>query len=102
LTPGTTYLLAGTTGDTDSYTENDDICGFVINPNFTIEPNAARFVDNTPGFVYPDQHYSDYMVYAGPNLDGVSAPEPASLALLCAGCAGLLLLRRVRSQSARS
>lgn len=97
LMPGVTYLLAGTTGDHDPYTENDDVCNFSINPNFIIPADAGRFVDNTPGFNYPDQHYSDYVAYAGPNLEGVpgcDAPEPASLALLFAGCAGLLLLRR--------
>jgi hypothetical protein len=99
LTAGTTYLMAGTTGDTDPYTENDDICGFTINPRFMIGPDAGRFVDNTPGFVYPDQHYSDYMIYAGPNLDGVNVPEPASLVLLCAGCAGLALLRRISNRN---
>lgn len=98
LNPGDTYLLAGTTGSDDPYTENDDVCGFAISPNFIVPENAGLFVDNTPGFNYPDQHYSDYMVYAGPNLEGVpisDAPEPAtiSLLLLAAGL-GLLLFRR--------
>ena len=102
LTPGVTYLLAGTTGDDDPYTENDDVCDFSINPDFIVPENAGRFDHNEPGFNYPDQHYSDYMVYAGPNLEGVpvcDAPEPASLALLFAGCVGLFLLRRRFSQS---
>ncbi len=96
LTPGTTYLLAGTTGNTDGYTENDDVSGFTVNPNFTIPANGALFADNTPGsgFVYPCEHFSDYLAYAGPNLDGSDAPEPASLALLSAGFAGLILVRR--------
>ena len=96
LTPGVTYLLAGTTGNDDAYTENDDVCGFTINPNFIVPANAGLFVDNTttPEFTYPYGHYSDYMTYAGPNLDGVATPEPASLLLFAAGCAGLLFLRR--------
>ncbi len=103
LTPGVTYLLAGTTGNDDPYTENDDVCDFSINPDIIIAPNAALFAHNTPTPAYtnPDQHYLDYMIYAGPNLEGVpcDAPEPASVALLLAGCAGLLLVRRRFSQS---
>jgi hypothetical protein len=96
LTPGTTYLLAGTTGAEDSYTENDDVCDFAVNPNFNIPANEALFADNTgsSGFVYPTSHFADYVAYAGPNLEGSDAPEPASLVLLSAGMAGLLLLRR--------
>lgn len=98
LTPGITYLLAGTTGTLDSYTENDDVCDFAVNPNFTIPENGALFADYTgsPEFVYPTLHFKDYVVYAGPNLEGSDAPEPASLALLSAGITGLLLLRRRR------
>ncbi len=96
LTPGTTYLLAGTTGNQDAYTENDDVCGFAVNPDFTIPVNGALFADKTPdsGFVYPTSPFKDYLAYAGPNLDGNAAPEPASLALFSAGILGLLALRR--------
>lgn len=97
LNPGDTYLLAGTTGSDDPYTENDDVCGFAIGPNFIVPENAGLFADNTPGFNYPDQHYSDYMVYAGPNLEGVpvgDAPEPSSLVLLGIGAAGFLAVGR--------
>lgn len=98
LTPGVTYLLAGTTGAVDSYTENDDVRDFAVNPNFNIPENGALFADNTgsPEFVYPTLHFKDYVAYAGPNLEGSDAPEPASLALLSAGITGLLLLRRRR------
>lgn len=95
LTAGSTYLLAGTTGDSDPYTVNDNFRGFSIDPNFMIATDAGRYADHAPGFVYPDQHYSDYMVYAGPNLDGAASPEPGTIALLAAGCAGLMLRRRI-------
>ena len=96
LSPGTTYLLAGTTGNLDGYTENDDVCGFFVNPNFTIPANGALFADKTPTseFVYPEDQFKDYLAYAGPNLQGYTAPEPASLALFSAGLLGLLALRR--------
>jgi len=95
LTAGSTYLLAGTTGDSDPYTVSDNFRDFGIDPNFMIAADAGRYADNAPGFVYPDQHYSDYMVYAGPNLDGLATPEPGSFALLAVGCAGLMLRRRI-------
>lgn len=103
LQAGVTYTLAGTSGgDLDAWTVNDDVSGFSVNPAFTIPSNAARFAYGSD-FVDPSllsfsvSHYSDYIVYAGPNLQGYAAcgdaPEPASVLLMTSGAAMLLLIR---------
>lgn len=90
LVGGNTYTLAGTSGGAaDSWTVNDYVSNFNVNPEFTIGENAALF-SYISGFAEPTSHYSDYRVYAGPNLIGASAPEPGTLALV--GLAMTMLL----------
>ncbi|HEY1214928.1 MAG TPA: DUF4082 domain-containing protein [Bryobacteraceae bacterium] len=100
LTAGNEYTLAGTSGGPmDSWTINDFVNNFTVNSAFTIGPNAARFSYGAE-LVDPDSHFSDYLVYSGPNLAGqelISAtPEPASFLLVAlAGCT-LLVSRQLR------
>ena len=116
LEMGETYTLAGTTGgNLDAFTVNDDVSNFTVNPEFTIGANAALF-SYGPDLVDPDSHFSDYLVYAGPNLEGVpgdpppndpgpsnaAAPEPASGLLLAFALPALLLARRVKQRCRRS
>jgi hypothetical protein len=103
LATGSEYTLAGTSGGPmDSWTINDFVNDFTVNSAFTIGQNAARFSYGTE-LVDPDSHFSDYLVYSGPNLAGhelISAtPEPASFLLVAlAGCTLLVsrLLRKAK------
>ncbi|HSU30713.1 MAG TPA: DUF4082 domain-containing protein [Bryobacteraceae bacterium] len=101
LTAGSEYTLAGTSGGPmDSWTVNDLVNDFAVNPAFTIGPNAARFSYGTE-LVDPDSHFSDYLVYSGPNLEGqelISAtPEPASFLLVAIAASILLISRQLRT-----
>lgn len=100
LDAGSEYTLAGTTGGPlDTWAVNNQMTGFAVNPAFTIGSNAARFTYSSD-FVYPTAHYSDYLVYAGPNLDGdpvtIATPEPGSLLLLPFAAAALICFRKLR------
>lgn len=101
LTAGNEYTLAGTSGGpVDSWTNNDLVNDFAVNPAFTVGPNAARFSYGTE-LVDPDSHFSDYLVYSGPNLAGqeiISAtPEPASFLLMAIAACTLLVSRKLRT-----
>lgn len=112
LALGETYTLAGTTGGAlDGFTVNDDVSNFAVNPAFTIGANAALYSYGSE-LVDPDSHYSDYLVYAGPNLEGspadppandpgpsnATAPEPASGLLLALALPALLVARRMKQR----
>jgi hypothetical protein len=101
LEAGTSYTLAGTSGgQLDLWTVNDFASDFTVNPAFSLDPDSARFSYGTE-LADPCEHFSDYLVYAGPNLEGTvlttATPEPAGLTLVLLGGAALLVLRRVRS-----
>jgi hypothetical protein len=105
LNSGSEYTLAGTSGGpADSWTINNFVNGFTVNPAFTVGENAARFSYSTD-LVYPESHFSSYVVYAGPNLDGQESnqesncvtPEPASILLVPFAGLALLMVRRFRS-----
>jgi hypothetical protein len=101
LTAGNEYTLAGTSGGSmDRWTVNDVVNDFAVSPVFTIGPNAARFSYGTE-LVDPDSHFSDYLVYSGPNLAGqklISAtPEPASFLLVALAASILLVSRQLRT-----
>lgn len=103
LESGSTYTLAGTSGgSSDAWTQNDLLTDLSVNPAFTIGPDAARF-SYGPDLVDPDSHYSDYMLYAGPNLEGApvasATPEPADILLLALGLPILFLVRKIRSEA---
>lgn len=100
LNAGSDYVIAGTSGGPlDSWTVNDRVSGFMVNPALTIGADAARFSYGTD-LVNPTSHFSDYVVYAGPNLEGngvVSAtPEPASVLLVFVAAAAIVSLRKFR------
>jgi Domain of unknown function (DUF4082) len=97
LTAGAQYTLAGTSGGAlDPWTLSNYVSGFAVNPAFTVGPDAARFFYG-PNLVDPESHFSDYLVYAGPNLDGSPVPEPADALLFALGAGMLIAFRSVRS-----
>jgi Domain of unknown function (DUF4082) len=101
LTAGSEYTLAGTSGGpTDRWTVNEQVDGFAVSAAFTIGPDAARFSYGTE-LVDPASHFSDYLVYAGPNLEGqelISAtPEPASFLLVAIALSILPVSRQLRT-----
>lgn len=102
LAAGTEYILAGTSGGrSDNWTVNDSVNGFTVNPAFTIGQNAALF---SPGasLVDPSTHFSDYLVYAGPNFQGrvaiadTATPEPKSFLLVTLAALVLFLTQKFR------
>jgi hypothetical protein len=106
LEAGNDYTLAGTSGgQLDSWTVNDFVSGFTMNSAFTVGSNAARFSYGTE-LVDPSSHFSDYLVYAGPNLErhGVTSatPEPAGLVLVLLGVTALLAVRRIQGWLSKS
>jgi hypothetical protein len=106
LIAGNTYTLAGTTGGAaDSWTVNNYVSGFNVNPEFTIGADAALFSYGS-GLVEPTSHFSDYRVYAGPNLSGTSVntttPEPGTLALVGLAMTMLLVAAARRASSRRT
>ena len=97
LDMGAQYTLAGTSGGAlDPWTANDYVSGFVVNPAFTVGADAGRFFYG-PTLVDPDSHFSDYLVYSGPNLEGSAVPEPAGGLLLALGVGMLIAFARIRS-----
>jgi uncharacterized protein DUF4082 len=99
LEAGIQYTLAGTSGGAlDPWTVNDDVSGFAVDPNFTVGIDAARFFYG-PNLVDPDSHFSDYLVYAGPNLEGSAIPEPASALLVALAAAMLIAFHSIKSRA---
>lgn len=106
LNSGSEYLIAGTSGGSlDGWTTNDLMSGFMVNPAFTIGADGARFAYG-PDLVNPTSHFSDYMVYAGPNFEGhelvCASPEPSSFLLVALAATALVIARRFRSGSQRT
>ncbi len=103
LIAGNEYTLAGTSGGPlDSWTVNDDVSGFAVDPAFTIGQNAALFSYGSE-LVDPDSHFSDYQVYSGPNLEGqestFATPEPASFLLVALAACTLFISRKLRTSA---
>ena len=101
LEAGATYTLAGTSGGAlDSWTANDYVSGLAVNPAFTVGLDAARFFYG-PDLVDPESHFSDYLVYSGPNLEGATVPEPADALLVALGV-GMLFAFRSKASARKS
>ena len=107
LAAGESYILAATTnGPCDPWAYGHvgtAMTGFALDPSISIDPYAALFnYQSDDVLVSPRNHYSDYTIYAGPNLQiGSPVPEPATAVFVLAPLTLLAFLRPGRAHSQR-